>query len=237
MLALDIMSRVLQQDMRKRTSGLPQRQQTEAEAAMGSFSIEMGKPANGYLPIKIEGALPSATSSALKQLSSIGLGYTLGNAIYAKGGAAELGKKSTILETGIISSTASISSLLLEYYLFSKYFGIQLPQATIEFPVKMPNESEEDYRRRGRSWVELQKKSGGLGGSLKELAEGLSGTVKAEALIWTATALASGYHGYKRHGGSIGMMLGWALFGNTGVALAQGYAKPLVNPSLTARAR
>ena len=63
------------------------------------------------------------------------------------------------------------------------------------------------------------------------------GTMTAYGKFWTAASIVSGaacaYHGVKRHNGSVGWGLLWALVGSglpvvgPVVAVAQGYAKPL----------
>jgi len=40
-------------------------------------------------------------------------------------------------------------------------------------------------------------------------------------------AIANAYHGYKRHNDSVGWGLGWLLFGELGLGIAQGFGKPL----------
>tara|TARA_Y100000592_G_scaffold99962_1_gene177957 strand:- start:3142 stop:3840 length:699 start_codon:yes stop_codon:yes gene_type:complete len=51
---------------------------------------------------------------------------------------------------------------------------------------------------------------------------------KLEKLTRTLSGMASGYHGYKRNGDSLGYGLLWAITGRLGLglALAQGYSKP-----------
>ncbi len=52
------------------------------------------------------------------------------------------------------------------------------------------------------------------------------------SMVATASMLASGYHGYKRHNGSVGWAIGWGILGaifpilTPGVALIEGYAQP-----------
>ncbi|MHA1962006.1 MAG: hypothetical protein ACW99U_17505 [Candidatus Thorarchaeota archaeon] len=65
------------------------------------------------------------------------------------------------------------------------------------------------------------------------LEEVKSAVTRFKAVYYTVSfgsLIANFYHGYRRHDGSIGMGLAWGLLGGTsgtGLALAQGYAKPI----------
>lgn len=227
MLVFNIMKKVIQDDnARKKHQG--QIVSRANQKALGGLNIEIEQMQNNFLPVKASGELPSFSSIALRYLTEAGLGFGVGKVMYGDDQIDQgYGAPSTWMQTTSTTLGAGIVSVALDQYFFSKVFGVDIGTITLNLPIQGDAEPQLEYRKRRDEWVESVKNSPELIGHLNDISKKALDSLQTELLFASALALAKAYHGYQRHNQSIGMMLGWALFGNIGLAAAQGYAKPL----------
>lgn len=193
--------------------------------AMGAFEVSIAKPQNGLTKIEITGNVSSPASTLLRRATSIGLGYGIGRMAYnGQTVSADEGAESSWLETSGIVVLSAIGSVLSEQYIFTNIAGNPIEPTTIVIPAKEPGETMQQYQERLDRWDIEDNLPEASKAKAKKLFENIKQVVVVDRGLAFAEAFATFYHGYKRHD-SILMGLGWALTGNLGLALAQGYAK------------
>lgn len=229
MLVFNIMKKVIQDDSARKKATV-KHHITQNGNGLGGLNFEIGEMQNHNLPLTIKGELPSLTSISLRYLADTTLGYMAGKAMYGNEATEQgYGAPSSWLQTSSATVGSGVVALTLDHYLFSKYFGVDIGATVLNLPIRGEDESDDEYRARRDSWVESLKNTPDFIQHLDTLSTKATNSLQAEFFFWSALALAKAYHGYQRHNQSIGMMLGWALFGNLGLAVSQGFAKPTNN--------
>jgi hypothetical protein len=141
---------------------------------------------------------------------------------------ADVGTESSWLETAGIVVLSTIGSVLSEQYIFTDIAGNAIEPTTIVIPTKEPGETMQQYQERLNRWDFDDNLPEASKERARKLFENVKQVVVVDRGLALAEAFATFYHGYKRHD-SILMGIGWALTGNLGLALAQGYAKKQPN--------
>lgn len=184
--------------------------------------------------VDVTGTLPTISSVLSGTATGLTTGYTLGRMTgqsqkeIEQEGALPLDDVKQLIWIPAFSSLVQIG---LEHFVFEKYLGGDIGKISI--PTKNLNKSiisklndDENYAKDAFEIVNtkpiFQDKA-----KFNQALEGAQTAILTNSIISTTEALANVYHGYHRHNQSKAWGLVWGLFGNLGLATAQGFAQEI----------
>lgn len=184
------------------------------------------------IEVTLSGYSRTVGSEALQKASTLGLGYGLGKAVATPDSTpANFGAENNDLLLLLWAPfTSFVAGNLIQNYFFDKMLGSELPKTVVNVPISdFSKLSTEGLKKRVFDTVTDTKDDGSkvIKPGYVEFAINEAKASSFDAVYGPIHALSCAYHGYQRHGEDLLAGLGWMLFGNLGIAAAQGYAKPL----------
>jgi len=234
MLVFDIVKKVKEDEI-KRQAAAVQKANIEsfkkAGKGLGSFDLSATKSKEGWVLVKLVGQVPSVESILMTRFTNMLAGFAIGKLAYSDSSNPDEGVQSSLLKTSMITIGSGVISLTMGNLVYDTYYGNDVGDIQVNIPVIKKNESASDFRKRVEKWKDTfdeEDRTDDLPPFLKQMIENFYRRIIDAINVNTAMSIMEGgitaYHGYKRSG-SIWTAIGWALFGNVGVAVSQGYAK------------
>lgn len=236
MLVFDIVKKVKEDEIRRQAAAVQKANIDsfrQASKGMGAFDLSVSQPEEGYVRVQFVGQVPSVASVLMTRFTNMLTGFAIGSMSYSDQGLGQNeGVGSSLLKTSVITVGSSVVSATMGSLVYDTYFGTEVGDVRVNIPVKKKNESASDFKKRVDAWKkefdkaeEIERE---LPPALRQFVESFYKKIVDALNVNSAMMLLEGgvtaYHGYKRSG-SIMTAIGWALFGNVGVAISQGFAK------------
>jgi len=184
------------------------------------------------IDVTVSGYSRTIGSEVLQKTSTLGLGYGIGKAVATPDATpANFGAENNDLLLLLWAPlTSFLVGELLQDSVFDKMLGSKLPKTTFSVSTTdWISPTSADFKKKAVDMISIEddKDDPALQAKYAEYLINEAKATSFDAVYSPLHALSCAYHGYQRHGESILAGLGWLLFGNLGLAAAQGYGKPL----------